>query len=214
MCGPHAPIAQLAEAADLKSAKCGFESHWGHYCAAGRTGCPTMAWPYCRHKPLPGAVVSGPSCPAGPRSEPMTPPGVSGSSDPRCGITTTSAACSIGSDRDQRSRHGRSVRPHRAGESRCTSASNSDASWSVCSRATVRRVPVKSVAGLVVWVMTACPVTGFRERGRPYRGRRFSEPAGPAGVRTRRGRIRPVRCPTCAYRFGWVAELMRGTFPL
>ncbi len=26
----RAPIAQLAEAADLKSAKCGFESHWGH----------------------------------------------------------------------------------------------------------------------------------------------------------------------------------------
>ncbi len=25
-----APIAQLAEAADLKSAQCGFESHWGH----------------------------------------------------------------------------------------------------------------------------------------------------------------------------------------
>ena len=25
-----APIAQLAEAADLKSAKCEFESHWGH----------------------------------------------------------------------------------------------------------------------------------------------------------------------------------------
>ena len=26
----HAPIAQLAEAADLKSAKCRFESDWGH----------------------------------------------------------------------------------------------------------------------------------------------------------------------------------------
>ena len=26
----QAPIAQLAEAADLKSAQCGFESHWGH----------------------------------------------------------------------------------------------------------------------------------------------------------------------------------------
>ena len=25
-----APIAQSAEAADLKSAQCGFESHWGH----------------------------------------------------------------------------------------------------------------------------------------------------------------------------------------
>ena len=26
----HAPIAQLAEAADLKSAQCRFESDWGH----------------------------------------------------------------------------------------------------------------------------------------------------------------------------------------
>ena len=25
-----APIAQLAEAVDLKSIQCGFESHWGH----------------------------------------------------------------------------------------------------------------------------------------------------------------------------------------
>ncbi len=29
-----APIAQLAEAADLKSAKCRFESDWGHGAAA------------------------------------------------------------------------------------------------------------------------------------------------------------------------------------
>jgi S-adenosylmethionine:diacylglycerol 3-amino-3-carboxypropyl transferase len=28
--GGEAPIAQLAEAADLKSAKSGFESQWGH----------------------------------------------------------------------------------------------------------------------------------------------------------------------------------------
>jgi hypothetical protein len=27
---PYAPIAQLAEAADLKSAQCRFESDWGH----------------------------------------------------------------------------------------------------------------------------------------------------------------------------------------
>ena len=27
----NAPIAQLAEAPDLKSVKCGFESHWGHW---------------------------------------------------------------------------------------------------------------------------------------------------------------------------------------
>lgn len=26
-----APIAQLAEAVDLKSIQCGFESHWGHH---------------------------------------------------------------------------------------------------------------------------------------------------------------------------------------
>ena len=26
-----APIAQSAEAVDLKSIQCGFESHWGHY---------------------------------------------------------------------------------------------------------------------------------------------------------------------------------------
>ena len=26
----RAPIAQLAEAVDLKSIQCGFESHWGH----------------------------------------------------------------------------------------------------------------------------------------------------------------------------------------
>ncbi len=29
-CRARAPIAQLAEAADLKSAKCRFESDWGH----------------------------------------------------------------------------------------------------------------------------------------------------------------------------------------
>lgn len=29
--GRGAPIAQLAEAADLKSAQCRFESDWGHY---------------------------------------------------------------------------------------------------------------------------------------------------------------------------------------
>ena len=32
----RAPIAQLAEAADLKSAQCGFESHWGHGICAVR----------------------------------------------------------------------------------------------------------------------------------------------------------------------------------
>lgn len=42
MCGPHAPIAQLAEAADLKSAKCGFESHWGHCRAADRPVCSRL----------------------------------------------------------------------------------------------------------------------------------------------------------------------------
>jgi hypothetical protein len=31
-----APIAQSAEAADLKSAKCEFESHWGHHIGAGQ----------------------------------------------------------------------------------------------------------------------------------------------------------------------------------
>src|SRR3981189_2955372 len=33
---PGAPIAQLAEAADLKSAQSGFESQWGHWKNAGR----------------------------------------------------------------------------------------------------------------------------------------------------------------------------------
>ena len=31
-----APIAQSAEAVDLKSIQCGFESHWGHYCQRKR----------------------------------------------------------------------------------------------------------------------------------------------------------------------------------
>ena len=31
-----APIAQLAEAADLKSAQCRFESDWGHYTLAAQ----------------------------------------------------------------------------------------------------------------------------------------------------------------------------------
>ena len=34
-----APIAQLAEAADLKSAQCGFESPWGHTILARRIQC-------------------------------------------------------------------------------------------------------------------------------------------------------------------------------
>ena len=34
----HAPIAQLAEAADLKSAQCRFESDWGHTIAAAGCG--------------------------------------------------------------------------------------------------------------------------------------------------------------------------------
>ena len=31
-----APIAQSAEAVDLKSIQCGFESHWGHHCEVSR----------------------------------------------------------------------------------------------------------------------------------------------------------------------------------
>lgn len=37
--GCYAPIAQSAEAVDLKSIQCGFESHWGHRCFNEIAGC-------------------------------------------------------------------------------------------------------------------------------------------------------------------------------
>jgi hypothetical protein len=41
----RAPIAQLAEAADLKSAQCRFESDWGHGVLAARRGSITWHHP-------------------------------------------------------------------------------------------------------------------------------------------------------------------------
>src|SRR5690242_6988513 len=40
-----APIAQLEEAADLKSAQCRFESDWGHREYAGKRLCPVVVQP-------------------------------------------------------------------------------------------------------------------------------------------------------------------------
>jgi hypothetical protein len=51
-----APIAQLAEAADLKSVQCRFESDWGHGIRAGRR---TIGASGSAHGPVRRGVVAG-----------------------------------------------------------------------------------------------------------------------------------------------------------
>jgi hypothetical protein len=70
-----APIAQLAEAADLKSAQCRFESDWGHGIRHGRGGSvvsyrclvpvPVSQIVTARPKRVPTAVVVGDRCSLG-----------------------------------------------------------------------------------------------------------------------------------------------------
>lgn len=61
---PRAPIAQLAEAADLKSVQCRFESDWGHRdwfgeCAFGQVARVTTVWPGAGEDPLVDPSLTG-----------------------------------------------------------------------------------------------------------------------------------------------------------